>query len=114
PAGYAIALCGKIADAMKADLGLSSLAVDYVAVARDEGVRSGAQGKIDILCEATVPTLKSRKEVSYSIPIFASGIGAVVAKDASARLKDILSGRTPPTSPTWRANADQLLRNSTV
>ena len=114
PAGYAIALCGKIADAMKADLGLSSLAVDYIAVTPDEGLRAIVQGKIDILCEATVPTLKSRKEVSYSIPIFASGIGAVVAKDASTRLKDILSGRTPPTSPTWRANADQLLRQSTI
>jgi polar amino acid transport system substrate-binding protein len=114
PAGYAIALCGKIAEAAKTDLGLSSLAVDYVPVAREEGVRAVAQGKIDILCEATVPTLKLRKEVSYSIPIFASGIGAVVLKDAPTRLKDILSGRTPPTSPTWRANADQLLRNSTV
>jgi ABC-type amino acid transport substrate-binding protein len=114
PGGYAIALCGKIADAAKADLGLSALAVEFVPVARDEGLHAVAQGKIDILCEATVPTLTSRKQVSYSIPIFASGIGAVVLKDASTRLKDILSGRTPPTGPTWRANADQLLRQSTI
>jgi len=114
PAGYAIALCGKIADAAKADLGLPALKVEFVPVARDEGLRAVVQGKIDILCEATVPTLATRKQVSYSIPIFASGIGAVVRKDAPQRLKDILSGRTPPTSPTWRANADQLLRLSTI
>jgi len=83
-------------------------------VARDEGLRAVVQGKIDILCEATVPTLTMRKQLSYSIPIFASGIGAVVRKDAPERLKDILSGRTPPTSPTWRANADDLLRLSTI
>jgi len=114
PAGYAIALCGKIADAAKTDLGLPALKVEFVPVARDEGLRAVVQGKIDILCEATVPTLTMRKQVSYSIPIFASGIGAVVRKDAPQRLKDILSGRTPPTSPTWRANADQLLRLSTI
>jgi len=67
-----------------------------------------------VLCEATVPTLTSRKEVSFSIPIFASGIGAVVRRDASTRLKDILSDRRPPTTPTWRANADQLIRQTTV
>ena len=109
PAGYAIALCGKIADAAKAGLGLPALAVEYVPVARDEGLRAVVQGKIDVLCEATVPTLTSRKEVSFSIPIFASGIGAVERRDASTRLKDILSDRRPPTTPTWRANADQLI-----
>jgi len=114
PAGYAIELCSKIADVAKADLGLPALAVDFVPVARDEGVRAVAEGKVDILCEATVPTLATRKQVSYSIPIFASGIGAVVRKDAPQRLKDILAGRTPPTSPTWRGNADQLLRMSTI
>jgi len=114
PSGYAIALCGKIADAAKAGLGLPALAVEYVPVARDEGLRAVVQGRIDVLCEATVPTLTSRKEVSFSIPIFASGIGAVVRRDASTRLKDILSDRKPPTTPTWRANADQLIRQTTV
>jgi ABC-type amino acid transport substrate-binding protein len=114
PAGYAIEVCSKIADAAKADLGLPALAVDFVPMARDEGLRAVAQGKVDILCEATAPTLTTRQQVSYSIPIFASGIGAVVRKDAPDRLKDILSGRTPPTSPTWRANADDLLRLSTI
>jgi putrescine:ornithine antiporter len=114
PGGYAIELCSKIADAAKADLGLPALAVEFIPVARDEGLRAVTQGKVDVLCEATAPTLTTRKQVSYSIPIFASGVGAVVHKDAPQRLKDILSGRTPRTSPMWRANADQLLRLSTI
>ena len=113
-AGYAIELCSRIAEGVKTDLGVPALALDFVPVARDEGLRAVAQGKVDILCEPSVPTLITRKQVSFSIPIFGSGIGAVVRQDAPQRLKDILSGRTPPTSPTWRGNADQLLRQNTI
>ena len=87
--------------------------MEFVPLAHDEGPQAVAQGKVDISCEPTVPTIALRRQVSYSIPVFASGVGVVVRKDASSRLKDILSGRTPPTGPTWRANADQLLREST-
>jgi ABC-type amino acid transport substrate-binding protein len=114
PAGYAIALCDKIADGLKADLGLPSLSVNYVLVSREEALQAVATGKIDILCAAAVPSLAARKEVSFSIAIFASGVGAVVRADASARLKDVLMGRVLPTSPVWRGNADVLLRQSTV
>ena len=113
PAGFAIDLCMAIAGEAKAAPGMQGLAVEFVPLAYDEGPQAVAQGKVDISCAPTVPTIASRGQVSYSIPIFASGIGVVVRKDASSRLKDILSGRTPPTSPTWRANADRLLREGT-
>jgi ABC-type amino acid transport substrate-binding protein len=114
PAGFAVALCGKIADALKAELGLPSLSVNYIPMTGDEGLQAVAQGKIDLLCSATVPSLAARKQVSFSIPIFAGGVSAVVRTDASVRLKDVLSGRIPPTSPTWRGNADVLMRESTI
>jgi ABC-type amino acid transport substrate-binding protein len=114
PAGFAVALCGRIADSLKAELGLASLTVNYVPITGDEGLQAVAQGKIDLLCSATVPTLAARKQVSFSIPIFAGGVGALVRTDASTRLKDVLSGRIPPTSPTWRGNADVLLQKSTI
>jgi len=114
PAGFGVALCGKVADALKARLGLPALTVNYVPVTGDEGLQAVADGKIDMLCDATVPSLKARKRVSFSIPVYAGGVGAVVRADASTRLKDVLSGRVPPTSPTWRGNADVLLRESTL
>ncbi|HEX7811663.1 MAG TPA: putrescine-ornithine antiporter [Burkholderiales bacterium] len=113
PAGFAIDLCMAIAGEAKAAPGMGALAVEFVPLAHDEGPQAVAQGKVDISCEPTVPTRTSRKQVSYSIPVFASGVGVVVSKDASSRLKNILSGQTPPTSPTWRANADKLIREST-
>jgi len=113
PAGFAIDLCMEIAGAVRAQLGGRDIAVEFVAVDRDAGAAAVAQGKVHVLCEATVPTMATRKQVSYSIPVFASGIGVLVHKDASSRLKDILSGRTPENSPTWRGNADKLVRGST-
>jgi ABC-type amino acid transport substrate-binding protein len=113
PAGYAIDLCGKIADALKAGLALPSLSVSYVPLSGDAGLEAVAQGKVDILCAPTVTTLRARREVSFSIPVFASGVGVVVRADASSRLKEVLSGHNI-TTPLWRANADQLLRQSTV
>ena len=71
PAGFGIALCGKIVDSLKAQLGLPSLTVNFVPTARDEGLQAVADGKIDLLCDATVPTLTARKRVSFSIPVYA-------------------------------------------
>ncbi len=52
--------------------------------------------------------------MSFSIPVFATGVAAVVRADASDRLKAIYSGRPVPTSPIWRANADQVLRDGVI
>jgi ABC-type amino acid transport substrate-binding protein len=57
PAGYAISLCDKVADAVKAQLNLPALSVNYVPVTRDERFRAVQQGRIDLLCGA-VPSLE--------------------------------------------------------
>jgi ABC-type amino acid transport substrate-binding protein len=114
PTGFAIGLCQKIAEAAKLELNLPALAVEYVPVTGDGGVAAVAQGKVDVLCDPTPPTAAARKQVSFSIPVFASGIGAVLRRDGSQRLKDILTDRSLPTTPNWRGNADQLVRNSTM
>lgn len=113
PDGYAIELCKAVAESAKAELG-ASVTASFVAVPVNEALRSVAQGKVDLLCAPQVPTVANRREVSFSTPVFASGIGALVRSDAPSRLQDILSGRMPRTSPTWRANADQLLQRSTL
>jgi hypothetical protein len=54
PAGYSIALCGKVAEAVKTRLGLAELAVDYAPVAASERMAAVKEGRIDLLCaEAT-------------------------------------------------------------
>ena len=105
PAGYGVELCNKVADALKADLKLGSLAVDFVALSRDEAFRAVEQGRADLLCGA-VPTLERRKGVDFSIPIMLSGTGVAIRSDAPLRLVQALSG-VEPASPVWRGSTDQ-------
>ena len=111
PAGYSIALCQAIADETKRELGLPSLRVEWKPVAADARFSALRNGEVDVLCGADTVTLGRRAEVSFSIPIFRGGIGALVRADAPARLREVLSGRGPTFRPVWRAAATQLLQS---
>lgn len=112
PDGYAIDLCKAVAEAAKADLG--AVTINFVVVPKEEAMRAVAQGKVDLMCTPAVPSVALRKNVSFSTPVFGSGISALVRSDVPAKLKDILSGQTPRSAPTWRANADQFLQRTTL
>jgi putrescine:ornithine antiporter len=109
PAGYSVALCLQVVDAIKAETAMPSLKVEWVRVTLTDRFSAVQQGRIDLLCGAESETLARRADVSFSIPIFPGGIGALLRSDASARLKEVLSGR-PSTRPNWRAQAGQLLQ----
>jgi ABC-type amino acid transport substrate-binding protein len=109
-AGYSVALCQRIADQVKAELGLSMLAVDWVPVTIEDRFRAVEQGRVDLLCGAETATLARRKTVSFSIPIFADGVGALLRADSSGRLREILiKGRAAP-RPLWRATPAEVLQ----
>jgi ABC-type amino acid transport substrate-binding protein len=90
PLGYGVELCTRVAAGL-------NVKPRFVQVTRAEGLGAVAQGKIDLLCDAIVPTPQSREQVSYSIPVFATGISAVVRANGTARLQEILAGRPPST-----------------
>jgi len=112
-AGYSVALCLQVVDAIKAETAMPSLKVEWVPVTLTDRFSAVQQGKIDLLCGADAETLARRREVAFSIPIFPSGIGALLRADAPARLKEILSDQPPPTRPNWRAQVGQVLRVQT-
>jgi polar amino acid transport system substrate-binding protein len=103
PTGYSVALCQKIAEQVKTEYGLPKLAVEWVPTTLAERFNAVAQGKVDLLCGADSVTLSRRKEVAFSIPIFLSGIGAVLRANAPAPLREILAEGQPPPRPVWRA-----------
>lgn len=109
-AGYAVALCQQVADAVKAELGLAQMTVEWVPVTLETRFQAVQQGQVDLLCGSDTETLARRKDVAFSIPIFPGGIGALVRTDAPIRLREILSGQSLPSGPTWRASAGQLLQ----
>lgn len=112
PAGYSVDLCGKIADEVKAELGLSAMTVEWVPVTLEDRFRALQDGKIDILCGADTATLERRKEVSFSIPIYPSGIGALLRWDAPIPLREVLAG-TPRSGPVWRGSPARILDKKT-
>jgi ABC-type amino acid transport substrate-binding protein len=104
PAGYSVTLCQKIADQVKAELGLPTLSVEWVPVTVPDRLSDVQQGKIDLLCGAASATLTRMKEVSFSIPIFPGGIGALLRADSPSRLRDLLTGAPPLSHPVWRGS----------
>jgi ABC-type amino acid transport substrate-binding protein len=108
-AGYSVALCQKIADQVKGDLGLSKLTVEWTPVALADRFSAVQQGKVDLLCGADTVTLARRKEVAFSMPVFTSGIGALLRADAPAALRQILAEGQPPSHPVWRGTPARTL-----
>jgi polar amino acid transport system substrate-binding protein len=111
--GYAIELCLKIADQVKAELGLPDMQVRYQPVSVDDEMTAVSTGKVDILCTPTPPTLARRKHVSYSIPVYTAGLSVVVRKDAPETLLNVLNGNVARTGPTWRATVNHGLSDQT-
>jgi putrescine:ornithine antiporter len=110
--GYSVVLCRKIAEQVKAELGLSSLAVDWVPVTVADRFRAVQEGKVDLLCGADTATLARRKDVSFSIPVFPGGIGALLRADAPAGLRNVLASK-PPSGPLWRGHPGEILQRKT-
>ena len=109
-AGYAVALCQRIADQLKTELGRPTLAVEWVPVNVEDRFRAVQDGQIDLLCGADTETLARRKEIAFSIPIVLSGVGAILRVDSSARLREILTKGQAAPRPPWRASPEQFLR----
>ena len=112
PAGYSVALCQRIAEEVRAELGLSALAVEWMPVTPDDRFRALQEGKIHLLCGAASASLSRMKDASFSIAIFPGGIGALLRADAAPALRDVLS-RKPPSGPYWRAHPARILEGKT-
>jgi putrescine:ornithine antiporter len=113
PAGYSVALCQKVADAVKAELG-AELGIEWVKVAGEDRFAAVESGKIDLLCSAAAATLDRMKRVDFSLPTFPGGIGALLRADSPAGLQAVLEGREQPYSPRWRASLQQVLGKRTL
>ena len=109
-AGYAIEVCQSIASAVQRQPGFAGVKVEWVAVSGEDRFSALQQGRIDLLCGADTVSLATRALASFSSPLFAGGIGAVVRADAPAALREVLAGGRQTLHPTWRAAATQVLQ----
>lgn len=98
-AGYTVDLCRTIAADVKEELGLAEMEVAYVAVSTAERFQAVADGQVDILCGATTATLSRREIVSFSLPVFITGVSALLRADAPSFLREVLAGHRPTVPP---------------
>jgi len=111
-AGFTVTLCNMAVEELKSELQQPNLAVEWVPVAVDAQIDAVQQGKIDLMCGAASVSLTSRKSVSFSIPVFPGGIGAIASANTSPALRELLEGK-PSTGPYWRGSPARLLSQKT-
>jgi len=90
--GYSVSLCEQVALALRAELGLAKLPIQWVKVESGERFEGLQSGRIDLLCGAASDTLERRKQVSFSLPIYLTGISVLVRSDAPASLQRAFDG----------------------
>jgi polar amino acid transport system substrate-binding protein/glutamate/aspartate transport system substrate-binding protein len=88
-AGFSVVLCGAVFGALKRELGRDDLEVVEVEVSAAERLDAIADGRIDILCEATTHTLERRQRMDFSIPTFVTGASLAYRADGPSSFEEL-------------------------
>jgi len=110
PAGYSVELCSRIAGAIKQQLKLPALKVNWVAVTAPTRLKAVVDGKIDMECGMTTVTVARQKEVDFSSLIFVDGGNMLLREDATLRRAADLAGRK--IAVQGGTTTEQVLRKS--
>jgi len=102
--GYAIAVCRQVVEATKELLHAPNISTEFVAVAAADRFKSVADGRVDLLCGPSAPSLSAMTEVGFSIPILSGGTGVMLRKDAPVALRDLLETGQSAGKPIWRGS----------
>jgi ABC-type amino acid transport substrate-binding protein len=92
PAGYTIELCKKVVAAIGESVG-RELTPEYVEVSTEDRFQAVAEGRVDLLCGADTVTLGRRETVSFTIPVYLTGISAVLSANAPRLLNEVIAGQ---------------------
>lgn len=94
PTGYAVELCLKAVDAVKAELKLPDIKVEYVVVSGAERIPKLESGDIDLECGSSTNTKARQEKVIFSNTYFVAGARFAVRKDAPFDSLSALEGKT--------------------
>jgi glutamate/aspartate transport system substrate-binding protein len=94
PVGYALDLCMRIVDAVKAELKLPKLEVKYQLVTSANRIPLMANGTIDLECGSTTNNLDRQKQVAFTITHFVTANRWVAKKASNIKTLADLKGKT--------------------
>lgn len=108
PIGYAMDLCAKIVDAVKAELKMPNVKVAYQPVTSANRIPLLQNGTIDLECGSTTNSVERQKQVSFGPTYFVINVSAAVRKDSGIKSFADLNGKT--VASTSGTTAIPLLR----
>lgn len=98
PTGYSVELCVKISEAVKKELKLPGMKVQFVPVDSVTRFTALIENKADLECGSTTNNAERRTRVAFTIPHFFSGVRALVRTDSNIKNWPDLRNRTVVTT----------------
>jgi len=94
PVGYSVELCGRVVDAIKAQIGAPKLQVKYQTVTSQNRIPLVANGTVDLECGSTVNNVERQAQVAFSVTSFVVATRFIGFKSANLKTLDDLRGKT--------------------
>ncbi len=98
PIGYAMDLCMKVVDAVKAELKLPNLKVKLQPVTSSNRIPLLQNGTIDMECGSTTNSVKRQEQVAFGPTYFVINVTAAVKKKSKVKKLADLNGKTISTT----------------
>ena len=98
PIGYAMDLCMRVVDAVKADLKMPNLKVNLQPVTSSNRIPLLQNGTIDMECGSTTNSVQRQQQVSFGPTYFVINVTAAVKKSSNINTIAELNGKTVSTT----------------
>jgi glutamate/aspartate transport system substrate-binding protein len=98
PIGYAMDLCMKVVDAVKAELKLPNLTVNLQPVTSSNRIPLLQNGTIDMECGSTTNSVARQQQVAFGPTYFVINVTAAVKKSSNINVLADLNGKTVSTT----------------
>jgi glutamate/aspartate transport system substrate-binding protein len=98
PVGYAMDLCMKVVDAVKAELKMPGIKVTLQPVTSANRIPLLQNGTIDIECGSTTNSVERQKQVAFGPTYFVINVSAVVKKASGIKTLAELNGKAISTT----------------
>ncbi|WP_264715698.1 amino acid ABC transporter substrate-binding protein [Limobrevibacterium gyesilva] len=93
PVGYSIDLCSRIVEAVKAELKMDKLEVQYVTIMGTTLIPLLVNGTVDMSCSTTTNNLTRQKQVDFLYTMYVTGNQLLVRKGSGIREVEDLKGK---------------------
>ncbi len=98
PIGYAMDLCMKVFDAVKAELKMPNLKLNLQSVSSSNRIPLLQNGTIDLECGSTTNSIDRQKQVAFGPTYFVINVSAAVKKSSGIKSMADLAGKTISTT----------------